>query len=445
MIKMDSHSKSETFLRLAILTLFTLTLLALLPAITATPIHPKSSYNINPSTSPALAIAINSGGIDIGDHEREFIGVPTLLRRGDDDDDEVGTNTRIPSSSSSSSTSGTSTAGTGESGGSGRLGNPNYIHIHGLLMFFAWGYFLPLGILSARHFKSTSNPNNPWWFRIHTTFLALTIILSVVSYVLLKLKTPSTDGSAVDDEHDDDLTSNVHRVIGHFVIWGSVGQTVLGLVIDRLFTLHPTRTKTPWWDKLHWWFGRLLGISAIASLFLGAYTYHLNTLVLLFLAIHFAILAVLFISFEVLIGKKTTRHAHVESRYHYAYGHGAHPGRDSSARSSWSGTYGKGDAGGMVTYHLPDMSMIVAPPPPPTLTPTPPATVTVSASVGSTPVPSIKTTTTAATVGCGDGIAGVVLRRESLESLRTDSEPKGTELESASEEVDDDEGPGTST
>lgn len=48
-------------------------------------------------------------------------------------------------------------------------------------------------------------------------------------------------------------------------------QVVGGFVIDRLF--NPNRTSIPWWDKAHWWMGRLTVVAALVNIPLGIVLY----------------------------------------------------------------------------------------------------------------------------------------------------------------------------
>lgn len=47
----------------------------------------------------------------------------------------------------------------------------------------------------------------------------------------------------------------IHVVVGLLVTFLSIVQVVSGFVIDKLF--NPQRKEIPWYDKAHWWAGRI--------------------------------------------------------------------------------------------------------------------------------------------------------------------------------------------
>ena len=56
------------------------------------------------------------------------------------------------------------------------------------------------------------------------------------------------------------------------VVISTLIQIGLGFVSNALWT--PDRKSIPWWDKLHWWFGRLLFLLAIVNTYLGIREFH---------------------------------------------------------------------------------------------------------------------------------------------------------------------------
>ncbi|KAJ3062553.1 hypothetical protein HK102_008729 [Quaeritorhiza haematococci] len=177
-------------------------------------------------------------------------------------------------------------------GGSVEIGSSEYyFQLHGLLMFFAWGYFLPLGVMSARYFKSIG----VWWFRIHWLMLSMTVILSLVSYGLVKL---AMGGGGESPEP----IPKTHRIFGNIIVWSSLGQAILGIVIDRLF--NPNRTSVPIWDKAHWWLGRLLGVMTFVNLMLGVKAYGLGDVFLWFVGIHFVAFVGVMVVLQVFVGQQ---------------------------------------------------------------------------------------------------------------------------------------------
>lgn len=49
-------------------------------------------------------------------------------------------------------------------------------------------------------------------------------------------------------------------------------QLVSGLIIHKLY--NADRTATPWWDKVHWWTGRLVYLFAVINIPLGFHLFY---------------------------------------------------------------------------------------------------------------------------------------------------------------------------
>lgn len=59
--------------------------------------------------------------------------------------------------------------------------------------------------------------------------------------------------------------------MGLFITVSTVVQIILGFISNARWT--PDRKSIPWWDKLHWWFGRAVFILAIANCYIGIEQY----------------------------------------------------------------------------------------------------------------------------------------------------------------------------
>jgi hypothetical protein len=155
---------------------------------------------------------------------------------------------------------------------SGSLGTPQIsgttskdkfgpILIHGILMFVAWGVCAPAGILIARYFK---NEMGVWWFRAHIAFMGgLVGGLSIAGFSVMVKEIP--------DRHFD-MTKykspfGVHVLIGLIIFIILFLQIAQGVIIDRLW--NPQRRSIPWWDKLHWWMGRIIFLLSLANIPVG--------------------------------------------------------------------------------------------------------------------------------------------------------------------------------
>jgi hypothetical protein len=59
--------------------------------------------------------------------------------------------------------------------------------------------------------------------------------------------------------------------MGLFIVISTAVQIALGFIINALW--NPQRTSIPWWDKAHWWFGRIIFLIAIVNIHLGIKEY----------------------------------------------------------------------------------------------------------------------------------------------------------------------------
>ncbi|RKO83883.1 hypothetical protein BDK51DRAFT_27213, partial [Blyttiomyces helicus] len=94
------------------------------------------------------------------------------------------------------------------------------VRAHGSVMAITWLLFVPLAIFVARFGKAKFGV---WWFRIHAALMLLF----------------GTGGTLV----------GWGLAFGYLVISFSIFQSILGFVIDRLWS--PARKSVPWWDRLH--------------------------------------------------------------------------------------------------------------------------------------------------------------------------------------------------
>jgi hypothetical protein len=128
--------------------------------------------------------------------------------------------------------------------------------VHGYLLLFAWVLCPFVGIFIARFMKAKLGH---WWYRLHLMVMIFGAgLFSIAGALLVYLY---KDGPHFSTEY------SLHPLLGLIVTILMILQFVLGFVSDYLFD--EDRTSIPWWDVLHWWFGRLLTIFAIATIVLG--------------------------------------------------------------------------------------------------------------------------------------------------------------------------------
>ncbi|KAJ8326930.1 hypothetical protein QVD99_005308 [Batrachochytrium dendrobatidis] len=130
--------------------------------------------------------------------------------------------------------------------------------LHGVGMFVAWGIAPFFGIFIARYLKEKLDV---WWYRLHLIIMfVFCFVLTIGSTVIIYLyKTPP---------HFQD----VHRMLGIIVSVSVIIQVIMGFVSNALY--NKGRERIPIWDKVHWWFGRLVCAAGAANLFLGLLMYH---------------------------------------------------------------------------------------------------------------------------------------------------------------------------
>ncbi|KAI8847390.1 hypothetical protein BC829DRAFT_396479 [Chytridium lagenaria] len=251
-------------------------------------------YNISPNPSstfqriPLIGVKPSWAVISFS-VAKPFSGAGNTLARTGANDFVVAWSTRAPSGRDSETTMGFSahTAspnafradllplgnGTGVDGGEtitvaepakpivefGILRDNEYTNmVHGVLMFVAWGVAPFIGIFIARFLK---NALGVWWFRLHVFFLLIVCGFLTAAGFLVRFLTKTPPH----------FKSN-HEIIGLTVIVAMILQMILGVISDRMWS--PDRPSVPWWDKVHWWLGRLTTLLGLANLFLGIDRYN---------------------------------------------------------------------------------------------------------------------------------------------------------------------------
>lgn len=125
---------------------------------------------------------------------------------------------------------------------------------HVVPMVIAWGILIPLSILCVKK-------RDKWkkWFVYHVVFVTMALVLSCVSTVY--------GVNAIDKKPHVHHFSSHHHIIGTIACGLILLQFALGVFIH--FTYNPARVKIPIRDLVHWWFGRITLITALAAIFSG--------------------------------------------------------------------------------------------------------------------------------------------------------------------------------
>ncbi|KAI9335979.1 hypothetical protein BDR26DRAFT_936295 [Obelidium mucronatum] len=136
------------------------------------------------------------------------------------------------------------------------------IKAHGALMFLAWCVLAPAGIIAARYYKPTAHGSKRW-FPLHVLLFGSSFVATAISFALVYV--------ATGEDHFSFSENGIHVVLGLAIVVLMGAQLVSGPIINRLFSA--SRTKVPWWDRVHHWSGRLLFVAAVINIPLGISLY----------------------------------------------------------------------------------------------------------------------------------------------------------------------------
>uniref|UniRef100_A0A1D1ZCF9 Ferric-chelate reductase 1 n=1 Tax=Anthurium amnicola TaxID=1678845 RepID=A0A1D1ZCF9_9ARAE len=155
---------------------------------------------------------------------------------------------------------------------------------HASLMFLAWLVIIPSAIFIARFAKNVLKTT---WFKLHAgiqVFLSIPVVLAGSSLAF---------AAAGDLKFDDP-----HKIIGFVLFLGFFIQLAIGIIHHRLYD--PKRVHTPWWTKLHWWFGRALVVLAAFQIPLGLklYTADMTYFYIYYIYLFILLVAFSFLSFR---------------------------------------------------------------------------------------------------------------------------------------------------
>jgi hypothetical protein len=126
-----------------------------------------------------------------------------------------------------------------------------YKRAHAILMFVSWYICPSIAVFLARFMKGSLGV---WWFRLHFGLMSTSLVMSTIAMILIFVAQKVS-------------FSGAHQYFGMTLFCLMFVQVFLGVFIDKLF--NPYRLSIPWYDKIHWWLGRLLCILGIVTIFLG--------------------------------------------------------------------------------------------------------------------------------------------------------------------------------
>lgn len=132
------------------------------------------------------------------------------------------------------------------------------IQVHGILMIIAWSVSPFIGIFVARYLKVVLGV---WWYRIHVfLMLFVTGIFTLVAFSLIYSysKVPLS-------------STGTHGKLGLSIIIIMVLQIISGFICNMLWSAD--RKSIPWYDKAHWWVGRIVTVLGIVNVGVGIRLY----------------------------------------------------------------------------------------------------------------------------------------------------------------------------
>jgi hypothetical protein len=162
-----------------------------------------------------------------------------------------------------------------------------YKFLHGVFMILGWGVFPFIGIFVARYLKDALGHG---WFKIHVAIMVVGVtFFNILGYIFLYLATAHGGGD-----------TGLHGVFGFMAIFLLVCQITSGIVSDKMWTAD--RDSIPWWDKAHWYMGRIAVIVATMAIYFGMVLIKWSNNYVIAFWVWIALCAGVFIYGEVTIG-----------------------------------------------------------------------------------------------------------------------------------------------
>jgi hypothetical protein len=132
------------------------------------------------------------------------------------------------------------------------------ITLHAVLLFVGWGVLPYIAIFIARYLKDRLGH---LWYQLHTGIMIFGVgLFSIGGLVCVQL--------LVGGQDEPRFFTSLHGTLGTvLVLMLYPVQVGLGFVSNRLWS--PERVSVPWWDKVHWWLGRLSVVLSLVVFGLG--------------------------------------------------------------------------------------------------------------------------------------------------------------------------------
>ncbi|KAI9360830.1 hypothetical protein DFJ73DRAFT_613043, partial [Zopfochytrium polystomum] len=137
---------------------------------------------------------------------------------------------------------------------------------HGACMTAAWAGVPPAAVFLARYMKSRLGH---LWFRAHVAlFVYVAGGLTVAGLACIEAEVARWGGTAPGTA----LVNSPHGAVGAVLAVALFPlQIALGAASNWLWS--PDRSAVPWWDRLHWWVGRLASLWGLVAIVMGVLEY----------------------------------------------------------------------------------------------------------------------------------------------------------------------------
>ncbi|KAI8829524.1 hypothetical protein BJ741DRAFT_538542 [Chytriomyces cf. hyalinus JEL632] len=157
----------------------------------------------------------------------------------------------------------------GQSSGEGAGSTPavDLLLLHGIFMFLGWCVLPPIAIFVARYLKFRLGHA---WYLTHTGIM-LFGVSACIATALVCVEVNLTPGKPR-------FITTPHGILGAtlcFAIYPM--QVAFGFISNGLF--NSDRECVPWWDRMHWWTGRVAVLLAVVNVQLGLTLFEASSLV----------------------------------------------------------------------------------------------------------------------------------------------------------------------
>jgi len=158
--------------------------------------------------------------------------------------------------------------------------------VHGALMFAGFGVFIPVGVIIARYGKQDIGDA---WFVIHALVQVFGYFISFAAFLIALYM--------VSGAH---FTTKAHSQLGLAVVVGGVLQLTLGFFRPGHVAKGSYKPNARVvWEIVHKWFGRLLNVVVIITIFFGLYQYAVPTGLYIAYAVYVGVMILLIIGLEI--------------------------------------------------------------------------------------------------------------------------------------------------